>query len=772
MDQQSKDYELARNKKTVSFFHSPIAAWTILFLSLALTISAYHISQDFIYKKASNRFNFRSKEIHRAVHERMMEYEQVLRGGVGLFDSIGIPTRSQFQKYVSTLRIADFWPGIQGMGFSIPIKPTEKDSHIASIRSEGFPEYTIKPPGERDLYSAIIYLEPFDWRNKRAFGYDMWSNEMRRQAMKNARDKSLPTTSGLITLVQETKSDIQKGFLTYLPVYKNNKVSNSTEDKKSAFVGWVYAAFRMNDLMKGILGSIDSDINFEIYDGTDLTEDHLLFSTSNISKSLPNNQSSEFSTQMNVELQSRNWVIKFSSKPNYIKPSDTQQANIVLITGIIIDLLLFYVIYSIYFLQKRAESIARGMTNELHKNEAKLIKAKVLAEKASESKSMFLANISHELRTPLNSIVVLSDLLSKNKNNNLTTEQLKFSKTVYNCGKDLTHLIDDILDIAKVDYGEIVLNNEVFDSKEIVSKLKYEFEQLAKQKSIDFKITIDSSFPDQIEHDFVKLHQILKNLFSNAIKFTSEGGVSAHLYRPTEKILFKNKNLNTQNTLAFSITDTGIGIVENQFEEIFEDFHQADGSTTRNYAGTGLGLSISKKLSEALGGEIQLTSKKGGGSTFTLYLQEILGKDVTNNKRITEQNNANEEVIKSNLTKLNGKSFLLVDDKHENILSLSAILNEHKVKLNEAFNGKEAIAAIEKNTYDLVLMDMMMPIMGGLEAIGAIRRMEGCKSLPVIVVTARAMSGDKEKCINAGADDYISKPIDSKILLSKIEKLL
>ncbi len=768
MNHTPEDSKLVRSKKAVSFFHSPFAAWSILFLSLILTLSAYYVSQNFIYKKAKVRFDFRCKEILFAVQERMLGYEQVLRGGVSFFNAKGVPSRKEFENYVSTLSIAEYWPGIQGIGFSIPVNPDEKEAHIANIRSEGFNTYTINPPGERDLYSAIIYLEPFDWRNQRAFGYDMWSNEMRRQAMKRARDDGIPSTSGLITLVQETKTDIQKGFLTYLPVYKNRETPLSLTDKRKQFIGWVYAAFRMNDLMRGTLGSIDSDIDFEIYDGFKVNQDNLLFSTNDGPNAQPLHTETEFNNQNNIKLQGRDWTIKFSSKPNYIKPSDTQQANIVLIIGAIIDLLLFYVIYSIYFLQKRAESIAKEMTLELRENEAELVKSKVLAEKANESKSMFLANISHELRTPLNSIVVLSELMAKNKKGNLSADHVKFSKTINSCGKDLTYLIDDILDISKAESGKIILNKENFYSKEIISILQDEFEQMAKEKGIGLHITMDSSFPETVHHDFIRIHQILKNLFSNALKFTKEGSIHAHFFRPKEEIHFKNSNLSFKNCLAFSVTDTGIGIPTSKFEEIFEDFNQADGSTTRDYAGTGLGLSISKKLSEVLGGEIHLKSIEGEGSTFTLYLDEDLNIESPLATEIKPNNN----ISKSNVfSKLSGKSFLIVDDKRENILSLAAIFIEHGVNISEAYDGQQAITAMKNETFDLVLMDMMMPVMGGLEAIEAIRKMNNNRRTPIIVITAKAMPEDKEICLSTGADDYISKPIDTDKLMQKIEKI-
>ena len=227
-----------RPSSPINIFHNRYTAWIILTLSLFLTLFASFLTYSYSKKIAEQRFNFRVSEIKAAIEDRMLFYQQALQGGVGLFNSSQEITREEFYQYVDNLTIQQYLPGIQGIGYSIPVKKEDKEAHIQSIRAEGFPEYTIKPETERAEYSAIIFLEPFDWRNQRAFGYDMWSNEIRRQAMSRAMDTGLPATSGIITLVQETDKNTQRGFLMYLPVYQKGLPKNTVEERRKAFQGW------------------------------------------------------------------------------------------------------------------------------------------------------------------------------------------------------------------------------------------------------------------------------------------------------------------------------------------------------------------------------------------------------------------------------------------------------------------------------------------------------------------------------------------------------
>ncbi len=346
--------------KSVRLLHNPVTAWVILFFSLGLTFIGWYLSNSFLKQIAKDRFEFRSVEIVNGIKERMSVYEQVLRGCAAFFTANPNVSRQQWQRYITSLDIDRHWPGIQGLGYAVPVLPSEKESFTQLVRSEGFPEFSIKPEGQRPYYTSIVYLEPFDWRNQRAFGFDMWSNDMRKTAMQRAQETGNPATSGIITLVQETNENVQRGFLTYLPVYHTAMPLTTLDQRKAAFKGWVYSAFRAGDLMKGIIGSADINYDFEIYDGTEMTEAALLFDSDSVSHlSDAHHQPTSLRT-LQLEVQGRPWLV-------YLHTSDAPEGEALLskfiaMGGVIVDLLLFYVIFAISGLRKRAQHMADKMT--------------------------------------------------------------------------------------------------------------------------------------------------------------------------------------------------------------------------------------------------------------------------------------------------------------------------------------------------------------------------------------------------------------------------
>ena len=246
---------------------SSALAWCILAISLTVTAIAWYLSSQYIRDRASDRFLFRVSEMEVSIEQRMLEYEQVLRGGVGLMEASNNVSRAEWRTYFENSRFQEYYPGIQGVGFSRVVKADEKDAFVESVRAEGFPEFDIRPAGERDVYTAIVYLEPFDWRNQRAFGFDMYSEATRRAAMDAAVASGEPTISGVVKLVQETEDDVQQGFLLYLPVFENGETVEGKDQRLASVVGFVYAPFRTRDLMVGIRKSNLPDIDFKIYDG-------------------------------------------------------------------------------------------------------------------------------------------------------------------------------------------------------------------------------------------------------------------------------------------------------------------------------------------------------------------------------------------------------------------------------------------------------------------------------------------------------------------------
>ena len=368
-------------QKTPQFFHHPATAWVILVLSLIVTALAWFISDQAVEAKAQERFGFQTTDLVSAINKRLLEYETVLRGGVGFFKASSEVSRDEWQQYVEDLRIQQSFPGIQGMGFSLMMPAAEVERHIARIRAEGFPDYTVRPPGVRDPTSAIIYLEPFDWRNQRAFGYDMFSEPVRRTAMTLAMDTGKPALSGKIILVQETDEDVQQGFLMYVPLYRKDLPVTTPEERRVAIQGFVYAPFRTRDLMQGILGTGQAGIEFEIYDGSAPSRETLLFASKPLTptRALRANRpvavelqalspllaSQRFATTIPLTISQRIWSLVVHAPDSYLSPQEELLPLLVASAGVMIDLALFLIIASIARQRQQAEISAHQLSEKL-----------------------------------------------------------------------------------------------------------------------------------------------------------------------------------------------------------------------------------------------------------------------------------------------------------------------------------------------------------------------------------------------------------------------
>jgi signal transduction histidine kinase/HAMP domain-containing protein len=446
-------------------------------------------------------------------------------------------------------------------------------------------------------------------------------------------------------------------------------------------------------------------------------------------------------------------------------------------------------------LQEKATLLSEQMRQvELKNREVEQAKA-ALEDKAeqlalnSRYKSEFLANMSHELRTPLNSLLILAQLLAKNSDGNLSEKQVEFATTIRSAGTDLLSLINDILDLAKIESGTVTLNIAPEHLSNLCDYVDRTFRQIAHGKGLDLNVSIDPGLDPVIETDGKRLQQIIKNLLSNAIKFT-EGGTVTLRIEPAKAGWNAGHSVlaSAASVVSFSVIDTGIGIPGDKQRLIFEAFQQVDGTTSRQFGGTGLGLSISRELARLLGGEIQLASEVGKGSTFTLFLPAAYNGR-TNGRGVVRaadpfgeshsptrdawpgsvDRSDGEPVPEEVIDGLAGKTVLLVDDDVRNVFALTSALEQYGMTAVRAYNGKEGIDKLEHTPeIDAVLMDVMMPNLDGYDTIGIIRRTEKYRALPIIALTAKAMRGDREKCLRAGATDYIAKPANLRDLMTML----
>jgi signal transduction histidine kinase/DNA-binding LytR/AlgR family response regulator len=392
-------------------------------------------------------------------------------------------------------------------------------------------------------------------------------------------------------------------------------------------------------------------------------------------------------------------------------------------------------------------------------------------------KSEFLANMSHELRTPLNSVLILASLLGDNHEQNLTAEQIKYATTIRDSGADLLGLLNDLLALAEIDSSAVTAQINHLGLVEIQDALRRDFGPITDRKGVSFTVELADGVPSHIDTDPTRLRQVLNHLIDNAIKFTERGAIRL-LISPTDSgWSTTNAELNRADmVIAFTIQDTGIGMTAEIQEHIFDDFVQGDGTTARQYGGTGLGLSLSRKLTHILGGEITVTSTPEQGSTFTVYTPVTAPRSPVQASVAPPDVRASQPpphrppealVQHSQAPRLpgSGAKALVVDDDPVNVMALTARLQRAGVEVVSADGGEEGVAILERTPdINVAFVDIMMPGMDGYETMGAMRALPGRRDMSIYAVTAKVGNNEAQRCIDAGATAYMSKPIDSALL--------
>ncbi|MEU3038371.1 HAMP domain-containing protein [Streptomyces griseoaurantiacus] len=470
-------------------------------------------------------------------------------------------------------------------------------------------------------------------------------------------------------------------------------------------------------------------------------------------------------------------------------------------------------------LQERSDELQRQQAELRRSNAALEEKASLLAT-SSQYKSEFLATMSHELRTPLNSLLILARLLADNPDGHLTDQEVHFAQTIHRSGSDLLQLINDILDLSKIEAGRMDVRPKRLPLMKLLDYVHAVFRPLTLDRGLAFEIAVGEDVPREMFSDEQRLQQILRNLLSNAIKFTASGRVELRVnrvhdpeHRPADgdetgsASGSGSASASGEGVIAFAVSDTGIGIAPEKLPVIFEAFQQADGTTHRKYGGTGLGLSISREIAGLLGGRITAASRPGKGSTFTLYVpvtcpghaagraapeasadpgppsarhpaplphpapalapapdRDGVRKDA---RRLEEWASGRAGRV------LRGRPVLMVDDDIRNVFALTHVLGRVGMPVLYAENGREALETLERHPdVELILMDIMMPEMDGYETIAALRDIPRWAEVPVLALTAKAMHGDREESLAHGADEYVPKPVDVDRLLTVMCALL
>lgn len=544
--------------------------WLGFGAAMAMTILATFLIYNVTNEIAKERFEAEVEQTTSAIKIRLDAYEQVLSGTKGLLVASEQVTRDEWKQFVETQAANIRFPGIQGVGYSKLIGSKENlAAHIEEIRKEGFPDYIVRPEDDRDQYHSIIYLEPFDERNQRAFGYDMYSESVRRAAMDLSRDTGQPTISGKVKLVQETEIDVQAGFLMYVPVYDDAKIPQTIEERRALFSGFSYAPFRMNNFMDGILGAAHQDITFVVWD-MNADPQNLLYDY-RIVKEIKNDEIDQsLSKTVVLDTHQRQWVLKFVALKSIHSELETLVPSLVLLSGISFSILLFFIF--------RAYSKVIRLSHESLKNE----KMVTMGELASR--------LAHDLRNPLSVIKNSIELIEFHQKDKLGDNSLEYIKMIKGAIFRMRHQLEDVLDYIRIKPLDIA-NISI---KEIIT---------ASINTTPIPQNINLILPEndtQIHCDKKQMVVALSNIIINAVQAIGENDGTITI-----------RVIEVDSNALIEIEDTGSGIPKDNISKIFEPLF------TTKHEGTGLGLVSCKNIVERHGGVI---SVKNNPTTFTVKI--------------------------------------------------------------------------------------------------------------------------------------------------------
>ncbi|PLW79039.1 CHASE domain-containing protein [Cohaesibacter celericrescens] len=587
-----------------------------LVLSVAVTLATTAIFSQWLWDVAERRFEIKVEDIQSVIKARMQAQETALRAGVGFFRSNETVSRSQWAKFSDVILHDAHLSGLEGYGYSEVIPASKLASHESDMQSEGFPKYHVKPSGKRDLYTSIIYLEPFSGRNLQAFGYDMWSEPTRREAMMRARDTGKPAVSGMVTLVQEhVVVDKQNGFLMYLPHYRSGMLTNTVEQRRNAILGFVYSPFRMNDLMAGTLGNGDSEIDFRIFDANQEDDSRLLYSSATEAQLITESSYLD-PIQKTLSIGGHEWLLVFSARSDFVTVGEKRLPYGFITCGLIISILLFFTIRSLGSEKQRAFALATRMTEQLReaKEQAELatfveIDLRRAAQQANgrlrganEELSHFSSIVAHDLRAPLKRIESFVDVLREDYSAELESDAQDVMTRLERSSRRMRDMLDAFQDYTK--FGQSRQTNLSIRLNALVHAVLKSMEDELEAVTV----VVEVSELLEVEGDHLMLEHVLSNLIDNATKF--------HSKNKTE-ILISAKEIDGRQ-IEVSVTDNGIGVEKQYHSKIFEMFsrlHDED-----EYQGTGIGLAVCKRIISDHEGEIFIdpSVKKGTRVCFTV----------------------------------------------------------------------------------------------------------------------------------------------------------
>ncbi|MDQ1812145.1 CHASE domain-containing protein [Massilia sp. CCM 9210] len=846
-------------------------AWWAAGLSLsALVASLLHMGATrTVDSDARQRFDAFARGAQSSLSTRIKSYSDLARGMSALFQSAEAPSRLQFHRYVQALGMGTHYPAIEGVSFARYVTAAEREDFIASVRADrsldagGYPDFSIRPEGERAGYTVLTYIEPQAARAGSRMGLDIGANAAALAHLDQARDSGRISASGMPIIVNEPRPHVALGMR--MPVYRSGALLYTAQARRAAYIGSVGIGFSVPALVGSALEEMPQRrLRLALYsDGAPDPEqrtlalgrlDRLLYNDHDPVAAGGRDRASHFDTVLPVDYNGNLWKAHFRvARADLYSAFDVLLPPVTFGAGFLVTLLAyayFFTLYRsrraaieqrvlldsvlnsidahvymkdserryIYINARTAEAMGQPaeaiigkldrevMTPEMadfywnqdskiftdgarHASQVEFtepdgtvrqlwtVKVPVLldgevsaviglstdvtelhqlkaqADAANQAKSNFLSNMSHEIRTPMNSIIGMSHLALKTVAN---PKQRDYLEKIYHSSQHLLGIINDILDFSKIEAGKLELEVLDFGLRALMQNISNQLGDAAANKHLHLDFEIDPHLALQLRGDPLRLEQVLLNFTSNAIKFSENGSIRVRALAAEEG--------ENDFVVRFEVIDAGIGMSEAEIADLFKSFHQADPSTTRKYGGTGLGLVISKQLAELMGGTVGVDSTPGQGSTF--WFTARLGKALN---FLPGDRSAVDPAV---LEQLRGAYILLVED---NIFSQQVgqeLLEEAQATVVVANNGKEAIDLMLKERFDCVLMDVQMPVMDGFEATRMIRSDPRLRDALVIAMTANAGKDDQTRCLEAGMNEFVTKPISPKLLFEVIARWL
>jgi len=845
--------------------------WGIgLSLAVAVGMSFYAAAAKTVEDDAQLRFDNLTRATQYSISARVKSYSDVVRGVVALFQTSDHIDRLQFRQYVTGLELPRHFPAIETINYAPSVPQAQREAFVAAVRADtslhgdGYPKFDIKPPGKREHYSPLTYLEPMGMLMEK-FGIDITANPNIDRAMQLSRDTGQISASGQPIVVKQPVPHIGLGMR--LPVYRRGMPVHDVGSRRAAYLGSVGIGFSVAKLIQGAIDEMaDREVHMILYSDASTDpekrrlaiekDDRLLFNDNgSIDKpsALPGNPADYFITVLPIDFNGSLWKAQFyARKDNMVVGFDRWLPYFALTTGFVGTMLIFSYFFTLYSQRRNAQEQRRLLDSVLENAEAHVymkdqerryvyvnakmaevlgrpvediigrldrevmpvrqaddaweedravladgqkrtgedtytdrhgvvhhlwtVKAPVRLDKdvkvvialstdvtelhmlkeqaraANQAKSDFLSNMSHEIRTPMNSVIGMAHLALKGATN---PKQKDYLQKIYHSGQHLLGIINDILDFSKIEAGKLDLEVLDFALESLLTNISGQLGDAANRKGLELVFEIWPGLAHQLRGDPLRLEQVLLNFTSNAIKFSENGKIFIRA-RPVE-------DRDNFTVVRFEVQDNGIGMTPAQVSNLFQSFHQGDTSTTRKYGGTGLGLVISKQLAELMGGTVGVESVPGKGSTFWFTAKLQKG---THLLQATDTNAIQPDL----LAPIHGASILLVED---NIFSQQVgqeLLEDAGATVVVANNGKEAIDLLLKEHFDCVLMDVQMPVMDGYEATRLIRAHPKLAGTLIIAMTANAGREDQARCLSAGMDEFVTKPIAPNLLFSVLSK--